>query len=74
MNTLIDKFKVWWVGHAQKTIGSILGTLAGVDLVSSFTSYQSEITTLLGEKWYAAIRVAGAIIIVWRATHRPKQP
>lgn len=71
---MMAKFKAWWVGHAQKTVGSLLGSLACVDLVTSFTSYQSEITTLLGEKAYAAIRIAGAVLIVWRATHKPKQP
>lgn len=74
MNTLLVKLKAWYYGHVQKTLGGLLGGFAFADLISSFTSYESELTELFTRKGYAIIRLAGAAIIVMRASHKQKPP
>jgi len=65
--TIQSKLSYWWYNHVQKTISSILGSLAAIDLASSLAGYQSEITSLLGANVYAGLRLLGAIGIFWRA-------
>lgn len=60
---IIDRIKAWYYGHFQKTIATVLGGFALIDL----TSYSSEIETWLGHKGYALLRLVGAAGIVWRA-------
>jgi hypothetical protein len=61
------KWLVFWRNHVQKTFGGLLVGLSGIDLASSLTGYQTDITTLIGQKWYAATRMIAAGIVVLRA-------
>lgn len=57
--------KKWWVNHVQKSLGSLLAALAGVDLIAALAGYQADITAVLGAKAYAILRClcAGAIVV-----------
>lgn len=68
---MISAIKAWYSAHVQKTISAILGTFAVGDFVTAMAGYSDEISSLLGPKVYAAIRIAGALLIFWRATHKP---
>jgi hypothetical protein len=61
---LLAKLKAYWLNHGQKTLASVLGSLALVDL----TPYADDFRELTGgSKWHAAFRVIGAGGILWRA-------
>ncbi len=64
---MITALKHWYIAHLQKTLGSILAALAGVDLVSSLAGYQADITAFVGAKVYAGLRCLCALAIVARA-------
>ena len=68
----MNALKRFWTSHVQKTIASLLGLLAFVDL----TGYGDAITAVVGAKGYAFIRVVGAVAIAWRAfqAHQPPLP
>lgn len=68
---MIAAIKAWYFAHLQKTISAVLGTFAIGDFVTAMAGYSDEISSLLGPKVYAAIRIAGALLIFWRATHKP---
>jgi hypothetical protein len=63
----MNALKLWWHTHVQKTLGSLLAALAGVDLVSALAGFQADITAFLGAKVYAALRCACGLAIVIRA-------
>jgi hypothetical protein len=52
-----------WLRHGQKSIATVLGSAALADL----TGYRDSVVALVGEKGYAAVRLAGALGIIWRA-------
>jgi hypothetical protein len=60
---MLSSLKVLWLKHGQKTIATVLGSAALVDL----TGYRDSITALIGDRGYAGVRLLGAIGIVWRA-------
>lgn len=66
----MNAFKSWWNNHVQKTLASILGMLAFVDL----TGYGDAITALIGSKGYATVRLIGAAAIAWRAMQSQPKP
>lgn len=66
--------KAFWYSHVQKTVGSALLGLAGVDLTAAVAGYQDDITQILGARAYAAIRVAGLAAIVYRAISHKNRP
>ena len=56
--------KAFWLQHGQKTLASLMGALAAVDL----TPYADDIQAVTGGKHvHAALRLAGAVGIFWRA-------
>jgi len=62
-----QKLKAYWCAHGQKTIATVLGGLAVVDL----TPYAEDFQSLLGgKKWHAGFRVVGALAIFWRALQK----
>ena len=61
---MIAWLKLLYLAHFQKTIATLLGSLAFVDL----TGYRDSIVAFTGEKGYAALRLVGAAAIVWRAS------
>jgi len=62
-NKLQDWFNWFWYEHVQKTAGLVLAGLASLDLAG----YREDITALIGEKKYHAIRVFLGAVIVLRA-------
>ncbi len=64
---MITAIKAWYYAHVQKTIASILTAFAAIDLGSALTGYESDITSFLGAKWYAALRCLGGGVMIWRA-------
>jgi len=64
---MVSKFKAWfkwfWYGHVQKTAGSILVALTSLDLAG----YREDITALIGEKKYHAVKLFLGAMVVLRA-------
>jgi hypothetical protein len=57
----------WYVNHFQKTLASVLGALAVVDM----TPYEQDFKDLLPwPHWHAVLRLSGAIAIFWRAVQK----
>lgn len=67
---ITEAIKQYWLAHGQKTLASVLGLLALLDL----TGYAQEITLLIGAKGYAILRLLGAAGIFWRAMQARKAP
>lgn len=64
---MIEKLKSFWCCHGQKSIASVLGALAVVDM----TPWEESFHDLLPwPHWHAALRLAGATGIFWRALQR----
>lgn len=59
----MNAFRRWYREHFQKTLGTILGMLACVDLAG----YADAITTIFGARGYALIRLTVAAAIVWKS-------
>lgn len=59
----MNALRQWYRDHLQKTLASLLGMLAVFDL----TPYGDAITTVVGTKGYAVIRLVVAGAIFWRA-------
>jgi hypothetical protein len=65
---VIAWLKSLYLAHFQKTIASLLGSLAFLDL----TGDRDSIVAFIGERGYAGLRLIGAAAIVWRATRATK--
>jgi hypothetical protein len=64
---MIETIKAYWAAHGQKTVATILGALAVVDL----TPYEQDFKDLLPwPHWHAVLRLVGAAAIFWRATQK----
>ena len=64
---MIEKLKAYWQAHGQKTLASVLGALAVVDM----TPYETDFHDLLPwPHWHAVLRLVGAGAIFWRATQK----
>lgn len=62
-----QKIKALWCAHAQKTLATILGALAVVDM----TPYEQDFHDLFPwPHWHAALRLTGAAAIFWRALQK----
>lgn len=62
--------KAFWLRHGQKTIASVLGALAVVDL----TPYADDFHALIPwNGWHPTVRILGAIAIIWRASQANRQ-
>lgn len=62
--------KSFWHNHVQKTLASLMGALAMVDL----TGYTDAVETWVGHKGMALIRLLSAVGIIWRAMQAQKPP
>ena len=63
--------KSLWMKHGQKSLATVLGSLAVVDL----TPYSDDFQAILGgHKWHAGLRVVGAAAIFWRALQSNANP
>ena len=64
---MIAKLKAYWINHGQKTLATVLGALAVVDM----TPYEADFRDLLPwPHWHAVLRLTGAVAIFWRATQK----
>jgi len=63
-------FLCWlWCRHIQKTLASIIGAFAVIDL----SPYADDFHDLIPWRhWHAVLRLTGAIAIFWRATQAGK--
>lgn len=70
---MVSKLKTWalwfWANHIQKTAGLMLAALASLDLAG----YRDDLTYIIGEKKYHAIRLFLGAIVVLRAITPGKQ-
>ena len=70
---MVSKLKAWfqwfWYSHVQKTAGFLLASLASMDLAG----YRDDISALIGERKYHAIRLFLGAIVVIRAITPSKQ-
>jgi len=61
----MNALRAWFQKHFQKTLASVLGALAVVDM----TPYEADFHDLIPWKhWHAVLRLVGAMAIFWRAT------
>lgn len=59
--------KSYWTAHGQKTVATIIGALAVVDL----TPYADDLKDFLPwPHWHAILHLLGAGAIFWRATQK----
>lgn len=59
-----QKLKAYWYSHGQKTIATVLGVLAVVDM----TKYTEDFHAIIPwPYWSQTLRLAGCAGIVWRA-------
>lgn len=66
MNALL----IFWRFHIQKTVATLLGTMAVVDM----TPYAEDFRELIPwTHWHAALRLLGAAAIFWRAIQAGQQ-
>lgn len=62
-----ESIKAAWCAHAQKTLATVLGGLAVVDM----TPYEADFHDLLPWRhWHAVLRLTGAAAIFWRALQK----
>jgi hypothetical protein len=67
MSKIIDKVKAWYHAHVQEHIAAALVGVGVTDFLTASTQFHAELTKLVGERTYAAIRIVGAAIIWYRA-------
>jgi hypothetical protein len=65
---------LWYHTKVQATMGWILGGFSLTDLLAAFTSYEQDLVHLLGVKLHAAIRLACAGVIIYRARQVSRKP
>jgi len=66
----MNALKAFWLNHGQKTLATVIGLLAVVDL----SGIADPLKTLIGAKPFAAVQLACALAVGYRALQANQKP